>query len=66
MSKKLMSHDLARMLLEQPNQVVMVNGDPNACETEELTEDTVEFGSKENGDHAGGVTNANTWIKLGR
>ncbi len=43
MSKKLISHDLARMLLEQPNQVVMVNGD-----------------------HAGGVTNANTWIKLGR
>lgn len=46
MSKKLMSHDLERMLLEQPTQVVMVNGDHNACETEELTEDTVNLEQK--------------------
>ncbi|ENM5835051.1 hypothetical protein NTH44_003143 [Vibrio metoecus] len=66
MSKRIMSHELAKMLLEQPNQVVMVNGDHNACETEELTAATFEVGSKENGDHAGGRTDAECWIKLGR
>lgn len=66
MSKIIMSHDLANKLLNEPNSVVMVNGDFNASETEELTEETLEFGSKENGDHAGGVTEATSWIKLGR
>jgi len=66
MSKKIMSHDLAKQMLSEPNSVVMVNGDSNACETEELTDDTLEFGSKDNGDHAGGVTDATRWIKLGR
>ncbi|MFT5715997.1 MAG: hypothetical protein ACI9T7_000170 [Oleiphilaceae bacterium] len=26
----------------------------------------LEFGSKENGDHAGGITDATSWIKLGK
>lgn len=66
MSKKIMSHELAQKMLGEPNLVVMVNGDPNACETEELTDETLEFGSKDNGDHAGGVTHATSWIKLGK
>jgi hypothetical protein len=44
----------------------MVNADFNACETEELTEETFEHGSLEKLDHAGGVTDAAQWIKLGR
>lgn len=66
MTKKIMSHELAEMLLAQPNQVVMVNGDHNACETEELTTDTFEIGSTKDGDFAGGRTDAKRWIKLGR
>ncbi|EHD1698835.1 hypothetical protein JR728_004496 [Vibrio vulnificus] len=66
MTEKIMSHELARMLLEQPNQVVMVNGDHNACETTELTHETFELGRKEDGDCAGGRTDADRWVKLGR
>lgn len=66
MSKIITSHSLAKKLLEQPDMVVMVNADFNACETEELTEETFEQGSLENSDHAGGVTDATQWIKLGR
>ena len=66
MSKKITSHELARMLLAKPDMVVMVNGDFNACETEELTEVNFECGTLENGDDAGGVIDATSWIKIGR
>ena len=48
MPKKLMSHELARILLKKPNSVVMVNGDFDVWETK-LTGKTLEFGSKEDG-----------------
>jgi hypothetical protein len=66
MPKKITSHALAKLLLEQPDMVVMVNADFNASEAEELTEETLALGSLKNSDHAGGVTDADQWIKLGR
>jgi len=62
----ILAHELAERLLEGPNFIVMVNADPNACETEELTEELLEFGSLADGDHPGGYTDSKKWVKIGR
>jgi hypothetical protein len=65
MSKAITAHQLAKILLEGPDDPVIVNGGDHIEETKPLTEDDIKPDSKEAGGSTGGPFVAKAWISLG-